>query len=103
MEAERKSVKIKQVEYMADRIGQRFPGIITGLTNWGIYAEEIESRAEGMISLRDMKDDVYVFQEKTFSIQGEKTKQEFKLGDTITIEVAQVNVEEYTIDYKIVL
>lgn len=103
MEAERKSVKIKQVEYMADRVGQTFPGIITGLTNWGIYAEEIESRAEGMIPLRDMRDDMYVFNEKTFSIQGEKTKQEFKLGDTITIEVARVNLEEYTIDYKIVL
>lgn len=101
MEAERKSVKIKQVEYMAERIGQTFQGMVTGLTNWGIYVEEIESRSEGMLALRDMQDDMYVFNEKTFSIQGEKTKREFKLGDTIPIEVKSVNLEEYTIDYKI--
>lgn len=101
MEAERKSVKIKQVEYMAERIGQTFKGIVTGLTNWGMYVEEIESKSEGMIALRDMQDDMYIFDEKTFSIQGEKTKTEFKLGSIVDIEVKSVNKEEYTIDYKL--
>lgn len=101
MEAERQSVKIKQAEYMAERVGQEFKGIITGLTPWGIYVEEEESKSEGMIPLRDMSDDLYVLNEKEFVIRGEKGGKEFRLGDEIPIEVARVNLEEYTIDYKL--
>lgn len=101
MEAERQSVKIKQAEYMAERIGQTFKGIITGLTPWGIYVEEEESKSEGMVALRDMNDDLYTLNEAEFVIRGDKTKREFRLGDEITIEVKTVNLDEYTIDYTI--
>jgi ribonuclease R len=99
MEAERKSVKIKQVEYMADRIGQVFKGHVTGITNWGIYVEEQESKAEGMVALRNIHDDLYIFNPNDFVIKGEKNGKEFKIGDTVLIKVKSVDLEEYTIDY----
>jgi len=101
MEAERKSVKIKQVEYMSERIGERFDGIVTGITNWGIFVEEVESKAEGMIPLRDLTDDMYILNEDEFVIRGKKKGREFKLGNKIGITVKKVNLEEYTIDYQL--
>jgi len=101
MEAERQSIKIKQVEYMAERVGQNFQGIITGITTWGIYVEEFESKSEGMVSLRDLTDDMYTLNEQEFVIRGEKNGKEFKIGDTIPITVKTVHVEEATIDYTI--
>ncbi len=101
-EAERQSIKIKQVEYMSERIGQTFSGIVTGLTPWGIYIEEKESKSEGMSPLRDMTDDIYVLNEKEFVIRGEKNKKEIRLGDELLIKVKNANLDEYTIDYTIV-
>lgn len=101
MEAERQSVKIKQVEYMSERVGSSFNGVVTGLTTWGIYVEEEESKSEGMVSLRDMSDDTYVLDEVKFAIVGEKTGKTFKLGDHVPITVKSVNLEERTIDYNI--
>lgn len=99
MEAERQSIKIKQAEYMSERIGQTFAGIVTGLTPWGIYIEEKESKSEGMMALRDMSDDMYVLNEKEFVIRGEASKKEIRLGDELSIKVKSVNLGEYTIDY----
>lgn len=101
MEAERQSIKIKQAEYMAERVGQTFDGIVTGLTPWGIYVEEKESKSEGMIALRDMSDDIYVLNEKEFVIKGESNKREIRLGDQLLIKVKNVNLDEYTIDYSL--
>ncbi len=99
MEAERQSIKIKQAEYMSERIGQTFAGIVTGLTPWGIYIEEKESKSEGMMALRDMSDDMYVLNEKEFVIRGDSNKKEIRLGDELSIKVKNVNLDEYTIDY----
>lgn len=103
MEAERKSVKIKQVEYMTDHIGEEFDGIITGLTNWGIYVEETHSKSEGLIPLRSLTDDSYVFNSQEFVIRGDKQGKEFRLGQKIKIKVISTNLDDYTIDYGAVL
>ena len=82
-EAERASKKLKQVEYMSDKVGQIFNGTISGVTEWGIYVEELETKSEGMIKLRDLGNDFYSFDKKTYSITGQKTKKKFTLGDPI--------------------
>lgn len=101
MEAERQSIKIKQTEYMAERIGETFTGVVTGLTTWGIYIEEKESKSEGMIALRDIGDDLYVLNEREFVIRGNSNKKEIRLGDELSIKVKNVNLDEYTIDYTL--
>lgn len=101
-EAERESIKLKQVEYMQDRIGKEYAGIISGVTDWGIYVEDKETRSEGMVSLRSMKDDYYKLDEQSYSIVGEKTKKKYSLGDTVRFKVMGADVERKTLDYTIV-
>ncbi len=98
-DAERSSKKLKQVEYMSTRIGQTFTGRISGITKWGIYVEENETRSEGMINFRNLGDDYFVFDPKTYSVTGEKTKQKFTLGDTITFKVMAADLDKKTLDY----
>jgi len=101
-EAERASKKYKQVEYMRERVGQSFEGIISGVTEWGMYIEEKETRCEGMIKLRDLKDDCYVLDEKNYRLVGEKTKKQFSIGDTARFKVAATDMDRRTIDYSLV-
>ena len=101
-EAERESIKLKQVEYMEDRLGKEFEGIISGVTEWGIYLEEKETRSEGMVKLRDLKDDYYALNESSYSIVGEKTKKKYSLGDRVRFKVAGADVERKTLEYKLV-
>ncbi len=100
-EAERESIKFKQVEYMSSRIGQVFDGIISGITDWGIYVEETKARAEGMIKLRDLGDDYYQLDEKQYSIVGQKTKKKFRLSDKVKIRVKRVDLDNRQIDYEL--
>ncbi len=100
-EAERNSKKYKQVEYMQEKIGQVFDGIISGVTEWGMYIEEKDTRCEGMIKLRDLGDDFYNLEEKTYSLVGEKTKKRFSLGDKIRFKVVSADLERRTIDYAL--
>ncbi|MEI7810072.1 MAG: ribonuclease R [bacterium] len=100
-DAERASIKYKQVEYMSSRIGKTFEGIISSVTEWGIYVEEIETKCEGLIRARDMKDDFYVFNEKTLQLVGQKKKKKYRLGDKIKIKVKGVDLEKKTIDYAL--
>ena len=100
-EAERTSIKYKQVEYMADRIGQVFTGVITGITEWGIYVAEEKSRAEGMIKLRDLEDDYYTYDEKKMTVSGQKTKVVIRIGDKLKIKVKKADVIEKIIDYTL--
>ena len=97
--AERESKKLKQVEYMSDKIGQVFQGTISGVTEWGFYVEEKETKSEGMIKIRDIGSDYYEFDKKTYSIVGQKTKKRFTLGDTVTFKVAGVDLDRKTLDY----
>jgi len=101
-EAERDSRKYKQIEYMQDKVGKTFDGLITGVTEWGIYAEEFDTKAEGMIKLSSLGDDFYVLDQKTYSIVGEKTKKKFSLGQKIKIKLIASDLDRKTMDYQIV-
>ena len=98
-EAERTSIKYKQVEYMSARWGQKFTGIISGITEWGIYVEEIETKCEGLVKIRDLNDDFYIFNEKRLALVGQKKKKIYKLGDKIKIKVKNTDLEKKIIDY----
>ncbi|MEI8223565.1 MAG: ribonuclease R [bacterium] len=101
-EAERESIKYKQVEYMTERIGKTFGGIVTGVGKFGVYVAEAESKSEGMIRLMDLGNDFYAFDEKRNCIVGKNSKQEFHFGQRITIKVKDTNLEKRIIDYVLV-
>ena len=98
-DAERSSIKYKQVEYMTKHIGQKYEGTITGVTEWGLYVEEKKTKCEGMIHIRDLKNDYYTFDKKSMSIKGNKTHKKFTLGDNIKFIVKGANMNKKTIDY----
>jgi len=100
-QAERESIKYKQVEYMQERIGQEFDGVISGITEWGIYVEEKETKSEGMVKLRDLKDDYYRVDEKNYCIVGERTKKKYSLGDRVRFKIIAADVERKTLDYAL--
>jgi ribonuclease R len=97
--AERASIKYKQVEFMSDKVGRTFDGTISGVTEWGIYVELSENACEGMIAVRDLTDDFYEFDDKTYSLTGQTTKRIYRLGDPITIKVIRANLERKQLDF----
>ncbi len=99
--AERASIKYKQVEFMQDKIGQIFDGVISGVTEWGIYVELNENKCEGMIPLRDLDDDYYEFDEKNYCLRGRRKNRTYSLGDAITIKVARANLEKKQLDFAL--
>jgi ribonuclease R len=101
-EAERDSKKYKQIEYMQDKVGEVFDGTITGVTEWGIYVEEKNTRAEGMVKIRDLGDDYYILDQKNYCIIGEKTKKKFSLGDQVKFKITSANLEKRAIDCLLV-
>jgi ribonuclease R len=100
--AERASVKYKQVEFMADKIGQQFKGVISGVKEWGIYVELDENKCEGMVPLFELTDDFYEFDEKNYCIIGRRTHKKYQLGDVIEIEIARANLDKKQLDFRIV-
>lgn len=98
-EAERASIKYKQVEYMLDHVGESFDGTITGVVEWGVYVEENETKCEGMIKIRDLGDDFFTLDEKNYTIRGEKTGKKFTLGDPIKFKVVSADMEKRVLDY----
>ncbi len=101
-EAERASIKYKQVEYMQEHIGEVFEGTITGVIEWGIYVEEKETKCEGMIKIRDLGDDFYNLDEKNYTLKGEKTGKKFTLGDTLKFKVVSADLDKRMLDYALV-
>lgn len=101
-DAERASIKYKQVEYMSTRTGEVFEGVISSITEWGIYVEEKETKCEGLVRVRDMEDDFYIFNEKKMELVGQKKKKVYRLGDRVKIKVRGVDLEKKTIDYVLV-
>jgi ribonuclease R len=101
-DAERGSIKYKQVEYMSYRIGQDFDGMVSGVSEWGIYVEEKKSKCEGMIRLRDLGDDFYNFDQKGGRVFGERTGVEYKIGTPVKIKVKNANLDLRVIDYTLV-
>ena len=101
-QAERASIKYKQVEYMSDRMGQVFDAVISGVTEWGIYAEIVDNKCEGMIPIRSLGGDYFEFDDKNYSLIGQRTRKRYRLGDHIKIKVARCNLEKKQMDYELV-
>ncbi len=101
-EAERASIKYKQVEYMSKHIGETFNGTISGVTEWGVYVEDVNTRCEGMIPLRDLGDDFFVLNKKTYTVIGERSKKKFRLGDEVKFKVMKADLDAKTLDYKLI-
>ena len=99
--AERASIKYKQVEFMQDKLGMVFDGVISGVTEWGLYVELNENKCEGLVPIRDLDDDYYEFDEKNYCLLGRRKKRQYRLGDPITIKVAQANLERKQLDFQL--
>ena len=100
--AERLSVKYKQAEYMLDKIGQEFDGLISGVSKWGIFVEIIGTKCEGMIRLRDLSDDFYYLDEENYQVTGTRHGQNFKLGDKVRIKVKKIDLQKKQMDFALV-
>ena len=100
--AERASIKYKEVEFMGDRLGQVFEGTISGVTEWGIYVEVNETHCEGMVGARDLDDDYYEFDEKAIALIGRRTHRKYQLGDPVTIQVARADLVKKQLDFVLV-
>lgn len=100
--AERASIKYKQVEYMSERLGQVYDGVISGVTDWGIYVELNENKCEGMIPVRCLDDDYYEFDEKNYCIVGRYTGKRYQLGDELTVKIAKADLVKKQLDFVLV-
>ena len=101
-EAERASIKYKMVEYMQDKIDHEFDGVISGVTEWGIYVELEETMIEGMVSLRDMPDDMYIYDDKSYRVVGRNRGLAFTLGDRVKIRVLRADLVRKQLDFEMV-
>ena len=101
-DAERSSIKYKQVQYLTDKIGQEFDGIISGVTEWGIFVEIIENHCEGMVRLRELRDDNYYFDEDNYCLRGRKSGKVFTLGDKVRIEIKRADLVKKQLDFALV-
>ena len=97
--AERASIKYKQVEFMGEHIGQVFDGVISGVTEWGVYVELTVNKCEGMIPIRDLDDDYYTFDDKNYCLVGRRYHRKYQLGDEITVKVARANLDKKQLDF----
>jgi ribonuclease R len=102
-DAERASVKYKQVEYMQGKVGQTFEVKVSGIADWGIYVEEPEAKAEGLLPLRTLKpDDFYSVDQKNYKVIGQNTKKEFNIGDKLMVKLLRADLDTKMLDYEIV-
>lgn len=99
-EAEREVEKLKKVEYMAERIGEIFDGVVSGVTSWGMYVE-LPDTVEGMIRMAELQDDFYIFDEEHWQLVGEHTRRTFKLGQRVRVEIAGTDKIMRTIDMRL--
>ena len=99
--AERASIKYKQVEFMQDKLGMVFDGVISGVTEWGLYVELNENKCEGLVPIRDLGDDFYDMDEETYSLIGRRKKRRFRLGDPVTVKIANANLERKQLDFML--
>ena len=100
-QAERASIKYKQVEFMQEHVGQVYDGVISGVTEWGLYVELNENKCEGMIPIRDLDDDYYEYDEKNYCLRGRRKKHVYNLGDAVSIKVARANLEKKQLDFTL--
>ena len=100
--AERASIKYKQAEFLSERLGQEYDGVISGVTEWGLYVEINENKCEGLVPIRDLDDDYYEFDEKNYCLMGRRKHRIYRLGDPIRIKVARANLERKQLDFALV-
>ncbi len=98
-EAERASIKYKQVEFMSDKVGQVFDGIISGVTNFGFFVELKANGCEGLVAMRDLQDDYYFFDEENYCLKGRRYGTEYRLGDKVTIQILRADVQKKQLDF----
>ena len=101
-EAERASIKYKQVEYMLAHVNGVFEGIISGMTGWGFYVEVGETKSEGMISMKSLRGDIYEFDADYYVIRGLRKRKEFHMGDKVMIKVLGGDLQKRTLDFELV-
>ena len=99
--AERSSIKYKQVEYMADHLGEVYSGVISGVTEWGLYVELDDNKCEGLVPVRDLADDFYDFDEKNYSPVGRRHGHRYRLGDSVQVKVARCDIAKKQLDFVI--
>ena len=100
--AERDSIKYMQVKYMQDHKDIEFKGVISGVTEWGIYVEIIENKCEGMVRIKEIKNDYYIFDEKQYALVGQVTKNLYQLGDEVTVRVKHTDLERKHLDFSLI-
>ena len=100
-QAERASIKYKQVEFMSDKIGQVFEGVISGISDWGIYVELNETKCEGLVPMRDLDDDYYEFDEKNYCLRGRRDHHVHQLGDALKVKIARADLEKKQLDFEL--
>jgi ribonuclease R len=101
-EAERDSIRYKQVEFLMDKVGTVFDGTISGLAKWGIYVQDKETMAEGMVRLMELSDDYYIFDEKNYCMTGRNTGRRYRLGDKVRIKLTRADLKERILDFVFV-
>ena len=87
---------------MTDFIGKEFDATVSGVSEWGVYVEEVNTKAEGMVKLRDMKDDFYELNEKLYAIVGKKTGKKYSLGDRVRVKLVSADPERKTLDFQFI-
>ncbi len=102
IEAERDSIKYKQAEFLLNKLGQEFDGLISGISKWGIFVELTESKCEGMVSLKHLDDDLYYLDEENYCVTGQRYGNEYRLGDKVRVGVKNVNLQKKQIDFELV-
>ena len=101
VEAERKSVKLKQIEYLKNHIGEEFHAIISGVIYFGIFVKITDILAEGLVKIRDLENDSYVYDEKKYALVGKSTKKQYRLGDKVSVKLIRVDIEKSEVDFII--
>lgn len=101
-DAERASIKYKQVEFMSDKIGRHYNGVITGVTSFGLFVELIETKCEGLLPIRELTDDYYEFDEDNYCLIGKQNNRKFQLGDEIEVEVWRANLPKKQLDFRLI-
>jgi ribonuclease R len=100
-DAERETDKCKIVQFMSGKVGEEFDGIISGATSWGIYVE-LENTVEGMVNVKDMDDDYYIYKDEDMCWFGERTHKTYTVGDRVRVKLVKADIEARTIDFEFV-
>ena len=101
-EAERASIKYKQVQFLEDKIGEEFEGVISGVSEWGLYVQIVENMCEGMVRLSDIEGDYYSYDAANYCAKGNKTGQEYRMGDQVKIKIRRADLVKKQLDFELV-